>query len=102
MITAEMDGLVLSASNCFGPFFFLMNEERDSTLSSAVPLLPATVNLPLKVTSLASRWLGEVVVEMEGGNVVNSIVAPPPRHIDTWPHTTMWGYAYFTLILLSE
>lgn len=87
MITAEMDGLVLSASNCFGPFFFLMNEERDSTLSSAVPLLPATVNLPLKVTSLASRWLGEVVVEMEGGNVVNSIVAPPsPTHRHMAPH----------------
>lgn len=69
MITAEMDGSVLSASDCFRPFFFLMNEERDSTLSSAAPLLPTTVNLPLKVTSPAPRWLGEAVVETERGKM---------------------------------
>lgn len=60
IITAKIDGSVLSAPNCSCPFFFLMNEERDSTLSSAMLLLAATVNLWLKVT-LFSSWQGRCV-----------------------------------------
>lgn len=91
MITAEINGSALSASNCFCPFFFLMDEERDSTLSSAVPLLPTTVNLSLKVTSLARRWLGE-------GFCWNGSVPPPPNRFN---HVGDMHISLL-LILLSE
>lgn len=55
IITAKINGSVLSTPNCFHPFFFLMNEERDSILSSATSLLATTVTLPLKDT-LYSSW----------------------------------------------
>lgn len=96
------------------PFFFLMNEERDSTLSSAASLLPATVNLPLKVT-LASTWQGEVCGERGGGAECCGLYRCFPTehiHIDThttytagdstrWEYTALWSISCLRLLCCS-
>lgn len=76
-----MDGWLPSASNCLRPFFFLTNGEGGSALSSAAPLPPTTVNLPLKVTSLDTRDGSgkKKIAESSLGNApTNNDTAPQP------------------------